>query len=127
MSRVEQYNWSMDSKSLVLAKQYLGKKVLVKVDRKLGEKHPKWDWSYPMNYGFVPGVIAPDGEELDAYILRVDKPVEEFEGEVTAIVHRTENDDDKLVVVPEGESVTDEEIEKMVEFQEKWFKHEVVR
>lgn len=117
----------MESKSLVLAKQYLGKKVLVKVDRKLGEKHPKWDWSYPVNYGFVPGVIAPDGEELDAYILRVDKPVEEFEGEVIAIVHRTENDDDKLVVVPEGESVTDEEIEMMVEFQEKWFKHEVVR
>jgi len=117
----------MDSISLRLAKQYLGKKVLVKVDRKLGEKHPKWDWSYPVNYGFVPGVIAPDGEELDAYILRVDKPVEEFEGEVMAIVHRTENDDDKLVVVPEGEPVTDEEIEKMVEFQEKWFKHEVVR
>ena len=117
----------MESKSLALAKQYLGKKVLVKVDRKLGEKHPKWDWSYPVNYGFIPGVIAPDGEELDAYILRVDKPVEEFEGEVMAIVHRTENDDDKLVVVPEGEPVTDEEIEKMVEFQEKWFKHEVVR
>lgn len=112
---------------MALAKQYLGKKVLVKVDRKLGEKHPKWDWSYPVNYGFIPGVIAPDGEELDAYILRVDKPVEEFEGEVMAIVHRTENDDDKLVVVPEGEPVTDEEIEKMVEFQEKWFKHEVVR
>ena len=112
---------------MALAKQYFGKKVLVKVDRKLGEKHPKWDWSYPVNYGFVPGVIAPDGEELDAYILRVDKPVEEFEGKVVAIVHRTENDDDKLVVVPEGESVTDEEIEKMVEFQEKWFKHEVVR
>lgn len=117
----------MESKSLVLAKQYFGKKVLVKVDRKLGEKHPKWDWSYPVNYGFVPGVIAPDGEELDAYILIVDKPIEKFEGEVVAIVHRTENDDDKLVVVPEGESVTDEEIEKLVEFQEKWFKHEIVR
>ena len=112
---------------MALAKQYLGKKVLVKVDRKLGEKHPKWDWSYPVNYGFIPGVIAPDGEELDAYILRVDKPVEEFEGEVMVIVYRIENDDDKLVVVPEGEPVTDEEIEKMVEFQEKWFKHEVVR
>lgn len=99
----------------------------MKVDRKLGEKHPKWDWSYPVNYGFVPGVIAPDGEELDAYILIVDKPIEKFEGEVVAIVHRTENDDDKLVVVPEGESVTDEEIEKLVEFQEKWFKHEIVR
>ena len=117
----------MKSESLILAKQYLGKKVLVKVDRKLGEKHPKWDWSYPVNYGFVPGVIAPDGEELDAYILMVDKPVEEFEGEVVAIVHRTENDDDKLIVVPVGESITDEEIEKAVEFQEKWFKHVIVR
>ncbi len=117
----------MESKSLALAKQYLGKKVLVKVDRKLGEKHPKWDWSYPVNYGFIPGVIAPDGEELDAYILRVDKPVEEFEGEVMAIVHRTENDDDKLVVVPEGEAVAEEESEKMVEVQEKGLKHELPR
>jgi len=117
----------MESKSLQLSKQYLGKKVLVKVDRKLGDKHPKWDWSYPVNYGFVPGVLAPDGEELDAYILKVNEPVEEFEGEVVAIVHRTEDDDDKLVVVPEGETISDDEIEKLVEFQEKWFKHEIVR
>jgi len=117
----------MESKSLQLSKQYLGKKVLVKVDRKLGDKHPKWDWSYPVNYGFVPGVLAPDGEELDAYILKVNEPVEEFEGEVVAIVHRTEDDDDKLVVVPEGETISDDEIEKLVEFQEKWFKHEMVR
>lgn len=117
----------MESKSLVLAKEYLGKNVLVKMDRKLGEMHPKWGFVYEVNYGYIPGVIAPDGEELDAYVLKVDGPVEEFEGIVAAIVHRTDNDDDKLVVIPEGESVTDEEIEKMTAFQEKWFKHEIVR
>ena len=117
----------MESKSLGLAKKYLGEKVLVKIDRKLGEKHPKWDWSYPVNYGFIPGAIAPDGEELDAYILKVEEPLDEFEGEVTAIVHRIEDDDDKLIVVPVGETISDEEIEKLVEFQEKWFKHEIVR
>lgn len=117
----------MESKSLALAKKFLNKIVRVKIDRKLGSKHPKWGFEYPVNYGFVEGVMAPDGEELDAYLLKVNEPVEEFEGEVVAVVHRTDNDDDKLVVVPEGEKVTDEEIESMTEFQEKFFKHEVVR
>lgn len=117
----------MESKSLALAKQYLGKKVLVKMDRKLGDIHPKWGFTYEVNYGFVPGVIAPDGEELDAYVLKVDVPVEEYEGEVVAIVHRTDNDDDKLVVVPVGETITDNEIEKLTAFQEKWFKHQIIR
>ncbi|HSV94994.1 MAG TPA: inorganic diphosphatase [Spirochaetia bacterium] len=117
----------MNSKSLEIAKQYLGKKVLVKMDRKLGEIHPKWGFVYSVNYGFIPGTVAPDGEELDAYVLKVEVPLEEFEGEVVAIVHRTDNDDDKLVVVPAGEKVSDEEIEKLTEFQEKWFKHEIVR
>jgi len=117
----------MESKSLELAKQYLGKKVLVRMDRKLGDVHPKWGFIYQVNYGFIPGVVAPDGEDLDAYVLKVDKPLDEFEGEVAAIVHRTDNDDDKLVVIPVGETITNEEIEKLTEFQEKWFKHEIVR
>lgn len=117
----------MDSKSLLLAKQYLGQKVTVKMDRKLGDLHPKWGWVYPVNYGFIPGIIAPDGEELDAYVLKVTTPVSEFEGEVAAIVHRTDNDDDKLVVIPAGDTITDEEIEAATEFQEKYFKHAIVR
>jgi inorganic pyrophosphatase len=71
--------------------------------------------------------MDPDGEDLDAYILKVDKPVEKFTGIVVAIVHRTENDNDKLVVVPGGETITDDQIESMVSFQEKWFKHEIIR
>lgn len=117
----------MDSKSLLLAKELLGKKVKIKIDRQLGSKHPKWGFVYDVNYGYVEGIIAPDGEELDAYLLKVDRPVEVFEGVVVAIVHRTDNDDDKLVVIPEGEVVTDAEIESATQFQEKFFKHKIVR
>lgn len=117
----------MESKSLKLAKELLGKMVKVKIDRQLGSKHPKWGFVYDVNYGFIEGIIAPDGEELDAYLLKVNKPVEESEGMVVAIIHRTDNDDDKLVVVPDGVKVTDEEIESMTQFQEKFFKHEIVR
>lgn len=117
----------MESKSLELAKGLLNKGVKIKIDRPLGSKHPKWSFEYEVNYGFIEGVIAPDGEELDAYLLKVDQAVSEYEGDVVAIVHRTDNDDDKLVVVPAGSIVTDEEIEKAVEFQEKYFKHIIVR
>lgn len=117
----------MDTKSFLLAKNYLGKIVNVVIDRPLGSTHPKWNFEYLVNYGYLEGVIAPDGEELDAYVLKVDKPLEKFTGKVIAIVHRIDNDDDKLVVIPETETISDEEIEKMVEFQEKWFKHQIVR
>jgi inorganic pyrophosphatase len=117
----------MNSKSLGLAKQFLGKKLKITIDRPLGSKHPDWDFKYLVNYGFVQGVIAPDGEGLDAYLLKVMVPVNTYEGFVVAIVHRLDDDDDKLVLVPEGESISDEEIERLVEFQEKWYKHQIIR
>jgi inorganic pyrophosphatase len=117
----------MESKSFKLAKKFLGKKVKVKIDRPLGSKHPKWKFEYPVNYGYLDGVIAPDGEDLDAYLLGVDGPVAEFEGIVIAIIHRIDNDHGKLVVVPYGKTLNDEEIEKATEFQEKWFKHTIVK
>lgn len=48
---------------------YLGKFVKVKIDRPLGSKHPKHNFIYPLNYGFIPNTIAGDGEEIDAYII----------------------------------------------------------
>ena len=50
-----------------------------------------------------------------------------FIGIVIAIIHRTDDDDAKLIVVPDGVKLSDDEIEKAVEFQEKWFKHMIVR
>jgi len=107
---------------------FLGKVVTIKVDRPLGSKHPKHGFVYEVNYGFVPNKKAPDGEEIDAYILGVDKPVDEFTGKCIAIIHRLDDNDDKLVIVPENaKEISDEEILKAVNFQEKWFKSVVVR
>lgn len=107
--------------------QFLGKIVEVKIDRQLGTKHPKYDWKYPVNYGFVPSTLSPDGEELDAYVLGVDEPVTNFEGTCIAIIHRTDDNDDKLIVVPEGSQMSDEEIRSKVDFQEKYYKSEIIR
>ena len=106
---------------------YIGKKVGIKIDRPFGSKHPKHGFIYPVNYGYVPGTVSGDGEELDCYLLGVFEPVEEYEGECIAIVHRTDDDDDKLVVVPEGKNYTDEQIDALVEFQEQYFKHILIR
>jgi inorganic pyrophosphatase len=115
------------SKSLTLAKQFLGKEVDVVIDRPLGSSHPKHGFIYEVNYGFLPGVIAPDGEELDVYYLGTDHAVDKANGVVKAIIHRLEDDDDKLVVMSKETTMTDEEIESAVLFQEKWFKHVLLR
>ena len=106
---------------------FLNKIVEVKMDRPLGSKHPKHGFVYEVNYGFIPNTVSGDGEELDAYVLLVDESLETFEGRVVAVVHRTNDDDDKLVVVPDGQDISDEEIEKAVAFQEQWFTHEILR
>lgn len=104
----------------------IGSKVKVIVDRPMGTYHPKHkDIFYTVNYGYVEGIMAPDGEEQDAYILGIDKPLEEFIGVVLAIIHRLNDVEDKWIVVPEGTSFTKEEIIKQVSFQEKYFKIEI--
>lgn len=117
----------MESESFKLAKTFIGKKVEVMMDRPLGSKHPKHNFLYEVNYGYIKDVIAPDGEELDAYYLGVNEPLKKAKGRVIAIIHRIDNDDDKLVVVPEGISLSDEEILKKVSFQERWFKSSIFR
>ena len=109
------------------ANDYLNKQVSVKIDRPLGSKHPKHDFIYLVNYGFIPNTISGDGEELDAYVLGVNKPLESFTGEVIAIIHRTNDDDDKLIVVPKGINYTDYEIRKLTYFQEQYFESIIIR
>jgi len=116
-----------NSKSLQLAKQFLGKEVEIIFDRPLGSKHPEHDFIYGVNYGYIQGIKAPDGEDLDAYYLGTDQPLKKVKGIVKAIIHRMDDDDDKLVVMPENIDIPDEEIEKATNFQEKWFKHIILR
>lgn len=109
------------------AKKYLNKTVKVKIDRPLGSKHPKHSFIYCVNYGYIPDTIAPDGEEIDAYILGIFEPIEEFEGTCIAIIHRKNDDDDKLIIVPKGKKYSDEEIKALTEFQERFFISEIIR
>lgn len=104
----------------------LGKIVKVIVDRPLGTYHPKHKGIYySVNYGYVEGIIAADGEEQDAYILGVNKPIKEFNGKVLAIIHRFNDIEEKWVVASEGESFTKDEIMQQVDFQEQFFKMEI--
>ncbi|MBE5738945.1 MAG: inorganic pyrophosphatase [Clostridiales bacterium] len=106
---------------------YLGKSVTVEMDRPLGTIHPKHGFVYPVNYGFIPNTISGDGEELDAYVLGEHKPLQSFTGTVIAIIHRTNDNDDKLVVMAEGRNYTDDQIRALTEFQEQYFESVIIR
>ena len=107
-------------------KFYLNKEVLVKVDRKLGEKHPNFDYIYPVNYGYIPNTLSEDGEEIDVYILGIFYPVDEFKGICKAVISRYNDNENKLIVVPRDKSYSVEQVEALIEFQEKFFKHKII-
>ena len=109
------------------AKTYIGKEVEVKIDRPLGSRHPKHNFMYMINYGFIPNTISGDGEELDAYLIGEFEPVEEAKGKVIAVIHRTDDDDDKVIVSKEGKDYSDDAIKALTEFQERFFTSEIIR
>lgn len=104
----------------------IGDIVKVTVDRPMGSYHPEHkDMYYPINYGYVEGIMALDGEEQDAYILGVDRPVNEYKGRIIAIIHRYDDVEEKWVVAPEGKTFTVDEIKVQVAFQEQYFNSEI--
>ena len=106
---------------------YIGKIVNVKMDRPMGTTHPKHSFIYPINYGYVPNTMSGDGEEIDCYVLGVFEPLEEFQGKCIAIIHRINDNDDKLIIVPEDKEYSDEAIRALTEFQERFFESIIIR
>ena len=105
----------------------IGDIVKVTVDRPLGSFHPEHkDMYYPVNYGYIKGIIAPDGEEQDAYIIGEESPVEEFTGKVIAIIHRRDDVEEKWVVAPSELCFTKEEIWEKVFFTEQYYDSEII-
>ena len=104
-----------------LARSYLGKTVRIGIDRPIGYVHKK-DIIYPINYGYIPGVLGGDGEEMDVYLLGVDVPVKEFDAHIIAIIHREDDVEDKLVGASEGTTFTADEIATAVHFQEQYYR-----
>lgn len=97
----------------------LGKTVTVRVDRPVGYDHH--GILYPINYGYVPGLMGGDGEEQDAYILGVTTPVESFTGKVVGVIRRLNDCEDKLVVASGAERYHQGQIAAAVRFQEQYF------
>jgi len=110
-----------------LVKSYLGRKVIIKIDRPIGYIHKKESFclTYPINYGYIPGVIGGDGEELDVYLLGVDEPVCEYEAQIIGIAHREDDVEDKLVASPIGKVFYQNEIAEAIHFQEKYYKTKI--
>lgn len=109
-----------------LVESFLGKTVRISIDRPIGSAHPKYkSLIYPINYGFISNVWSEDGEELDVYLLGVDKPKKEFTGKIIGIVYRKDDIEDKLVMAPEGMKFTQNEIAEQVYFQERYYEIEV--
>lgn len=107
--------------------EYLGKNITIEIDRKLGTRHPKHGFMYMLNYGYVPNTISGDGEELDAYLLGEFEPVDSSSGKVIAIIHRTNDDDDKLIVSKDGVQYSNDAIRALTEFQERFFESVIIR
>ncbi|MBR2721576.1 MAG: inorganic diphosphatase [Clostridia bacterium] len=103
-----------------LIERYLGQKVHIEIDRPIGYVHHKseYDLVYPINYGYIPGVLGGDAEELDVYLLGVATPVREYDVEIIGAVWRRDDVEDKLIGAPVGMRFTQREMEEAVRFQE---------
>lgn len=105
--------------------EWLGRRVHVIIDRPIGSVHPSGTFSYEQNYGFLPGFVSPDGDELDAYVIGVQEPVDDFHGVVIGVVLRRDDIEDKLVV-SKGETWSIAGIQAAIAFQERFFSSRIV-
>ena len=103
----------------------LGKRVNITIDRPIGYNHD--GLIYPINYGYIEDLIALDGEYQDAYLLGINKPINNATGVVIAIIQRKDDIDDKLVVSSIDKNYSAEEIEQLVNFQERFYKHIIIK
>jgi inorganic pyrophosphatase len=108
-------------------KSYLGKTVEIEIDRPIGYLHKKENYTltYPINYGYIPGVLGGDGEELDVYLLGVNEPVDRYTAKIIGIAYRENDVEDKLIAAPEGTLFYQNEIAEAVHFQEQYYKTKI--
>ena len=104
----------------------LGTYVKGTIDRPLGSTHPKYsDIIYPINYGYVDGVFACDGDEQDVYVFGSNQPLKTFAGKVVGVYHRLNDNEDKWIVSINGDKLSADDILKAIAFQEQYFMGEL--
>lgn len=100
----------------------LGQMVDVHIDRPLGSIHPRMaTLKYALNYGYVPGTLAPDGDPIDAYVIGIDGPIDRFRGRCIAVIERLDDEEGKLVIATGELCFSDQEIIAATYFQERFF------
>ena len=104
--------------------QYLGKKINVQIDRPKGSLHPRLNFLYETNYGFIPGTLAGDGHEIDAYVLNQDEALSNFEGKCIAVVVRKDDEEHKLIVA--DSDLTRDQIVAETKFVEGYYDTEII-
>ncbi|CCF02172.1 Inorganic pyrophosphatase [Streptococcus macedonicus ACA-DC 198] len=92
------------------------------IDRPIGYQD-RYENNYPINYGYIPNLIGGDGEWQDVYIIseNVSAPLEVFEGELVAIIHRADDVETKWILTTAGEIVTYDQIKQATHFLEQYF------
>lgn len=106
----------------------IGKTFTVTIDRPVGSIHPKRpNLVYPINYGYIDGIIAPDDEEQDIYILGIDYPLKQYTGEIIAIIHRLNDVEDKWVMAADNKDYSIEDIRNLTHFQEQYYEIIIVK
>ena len=103
---------------------FLGREIQVQIDRPKGSRHPRLDFIYETNYGFVPGTQAGDGHEIDVYVLDQDEALEEFRGVCIAVIVRKDDDEHKLVAAEAPIKL--DQIIKQTDFVESYYDTEVI-
>ena len=104
----------------------IGRPAAGTVDRPLGTSHPNHkEMIYPVNYGYIDGVMGGDGEEQDAYILGTDLPLKTFSGKVIGVYHRLNDCEDKWIVSVDGQPFSRDTILNAIAFQEQYYMGEL--
>ncbi len=112
----------LKKKSLRLGSEWIGRRVLTIIDRPIGSYHPRFQHlRYPLNYGYIPGTLSGDGEAVDVYVIGEDRVFSKLYVCVLAIIHREDDDEDKLVAARTMKMVNPEYIMSMVRFVEQYF------
>lgn len=113
--------------NLSMIRREIERHVVVYVDKPMGSIHPRFGWNYPINCGYVRHACTIYGDDLTAYIIGIDRPVDIFSGKVIAVVYRQEDKSYRLVVAPDGMDFNDSEIAKALEFDVRDSKYEILR
>jgi inorganic pyrophosphatase len=111
------------------AQEVIGKTFHIQMDRPIGTKHPKHpEILYPINYGYIPGLLGGDAEEQDVYVLDSKVPLQEADVTIIAVIYREDDIETKWVgVVDPKQEYTDADILDIVHFQEQFYTSHVIR